>query len=107
MTRFSRFALPLLAGFLLALAGCSTQQAPPSPTPTSTPAPPAASNYCHDDGDNCKVMVKDIKDEQGKPGHTCDDFDDTGAIHYSLTTGKYKSIKVVKNDASDPDFEIT
>jgi hypothetical protein len=106
MRDHAKFFAPLLLVVALALFGCGKQETPPEPTPTPTPPPPTATNYCHDDGDNCEVKVKDIKDEQGKAGHTCDNFDEPSAIHYSLTTGKYKSIKVVKNNATDPDFEV-
>lgn len=108
MTRYSRFALPVLA-LMLALAGCGKQEAPPSPSPspTPTPTPPPKATYCEPDGDTCKVKAKEVVAQQGKPGHTCDSFDDNSAIHYSLSTGKFNSIKVVKNADTDPDFTVT
>jgi hypothetical protein len=105
MRKTSNVLMVIAAGLLFTLAGCTKQETTPSPTPSPTP-PPTATHYCQDDGDNCKVNVKDVKDEQGKAGHTCANFDEAGAIQYSLKNGKYKSIKVVKNAPSDPDFVI-
>lgn len=105
MTRALR--LLALALFALALAGCTKQEAPsPTPTPSPTPPPAAGGNYCHPDGKTCKVTAKQVQAEHGKPGHTCSDFNVNTAIHYSLSTGEYDSIKVVKDAEGDPDFVV-
>ena len=105
MKNSPRAIVLLLLLAALTLFGCSKQETTPSPTPTPAP-PPTATNYCQADGDNCKLTSKEVAAEQGKSGHTCANFDEASAIHYSLSSGKYKSIKVVKGSPSDPDFEV-
>jgi hypothetical protein len=92
---------------VLLLAGCGTEPTTPAPTPKPTPPPkPKVTSKCQPDGEDCKLTVADIKAEQGTAGHTCDNFDAASAVHYSLTKGPYKGIKVVKSMDTDPDFVI-
>jgi hypothetical protein len=104
------FAVILLAAGLL-LVGCARQEAPPSPSPSPSPTPPAPpphAEYCNNNQGVCELTDAQVKAHQDEPGHTCADFKEAEAIHYSISgdtsNGQFKAILVKKAGADD--FQI-
>jgi hypothetical protein len=120
MTRTSTFLAVSFVALLLVLAGCSTQQAPPSATPTPTATPPAppptagGNPHCVGDGpqsEKCKLTTDDVASETGSEHDCGPQFSLEKAIHikkdWVAGPGKFKQIRVVKGAGHTKDFEIT